>query len=127
MTQPNTDSLNREFHIDILKRFNWLYSLKPKSLANSMKRLMAPDERRRIIDTGIGIRFYADPLTHLGRKIILDSRYEENTVETFRSEIKSGQVVVDVGANEGGMLSIYPLIIKVKGCISYSNPKLGRG
>jgi len=88
-----------------------------------MKRLMAPDERRRIIDTGIGIRFYAYPLTHLGRKMILDSRYEENTVETFRSEIKPGQFVLDVAANEGFFSALAGTIVGSQGLVISIEPQ----
>ena len=123
MQQLNTDLLNKEFQTDILTRFNWLYSLKPKSLANTMKRLMAPDERRRIIETGIGIRFYADPLTHLGRKMILDRRYEEQTVATFRSEIQPGQVVLDIGANEGFFSALAGTIAGPKGLVISVEPQ----
>lgn len=123
MQHPNTDLLNKEFHSEILKRFNWLYSLKPKSLANTIKRLMAPDERRRIINTGIGIRFYADPLTHLGRKMILDSRYEEKTVQTFRSEIQPGQVVLDVGANEGFFSALAGTLVGSQGLVISVEPQ----
>lgn len=123
MLQPNTDLLNKEFHSHILKRFKWLYSLKPKSFANIMKRLMAPDERRRIIDTGIGIRFYGDPLTNLGRQIVLDSRYEKETIETFRSEVKPGQVVLDVGANEGLFSALAGTIVGSQGLVISVEPQ----
>ena len=34
--------------------------------------MLADDERRRIVTTGMGLRLYIDPFTHLGRSIVTD-------------------------------------------------------
>jgi len=123
MIFSKSDQLNRQFHIQVLQKLNWLYNTKPKLLATTLARLLAPDERRRIITTASGIRFYADPMTHIGRVMILDNEYEEKTINIFRSEIKAGQVVLDIGANEGFFSALAGIIVGPQGTVISVEPQ----
>ena len=100
----NNDSLleNNKYHYKLIHRFDWLYKIMPIALANIFCKIFTPNERRRIVETILGIRFYVDPFTSMGRSITLEGMYNEpKTIDIFRSYIKNGNTVLDIGANEG--------------------------
>ncbi|MGE0256295.1 MAG: FkbM family methyltransferase [Alphaproteobacteria bacterium] len=84
----------------IRRRCAWLLSLRPQFLATPLLKLLSPYERRTIVDVE-GMRLYLDPLSHLAGTILRDGSYEAATAALFRCEIAAGDVVLDIGANEG--------------------------
>lgn len=83
------------------RRLRWIWRIRPSLLAIPLARLLAPDPRRRIVDTPMGLRLYIDPLTHLGKVIAESGEYEPETVEVYKQLVMPGAVVLDIGANEG--------------------------
>ena len=92
----NLDELRRQS-----RRLRWIWRIRPSLLAIPLARLLAPDPRRRIVDTPMGLRLYIDPLTHLGKVIAESGEYEPETVEVYKQLVVPGAVVLDIGANEG--------------------------
>ena len=89
---------NRTFHQSVLDRLGWIYKIQPISLASFVSRILAPDEIRRIVETDMGIRVYANPLKKpMGREITLSRMYEPDTFETLKEEIEPGDTVIDIG------------------------------
>ena len=94
--RSNLDELRRQS-----RRLRWIWRIRPSLLAIPLARLLAPDPRRRIVDTPMGLRLYIDPLTHLGKVIAESGEYEPETVEVYKQLVVPGAVVLDIGANEG--------------------------
>lgn len=52
---------------DLHQRLKWVSKLRPMLVGAFVADLLAPD-RRAIINTKIGLRFYVDPLANLGEE-----------------------------------------------------------
>ena len=86
----------------ILSRFKWLFKIRPAALAELLSKFILPNERRRIIDiSSMDICLYVEPFSNLGYSIIENKVYEPKTVTIFHSAINKGDIVLDIGANEG--------------------------
>lgn len=83
------------------RRLRWIWRIRPAVLAIPLAKLLAPEPRRRIVDTPMGLRLYVDPLTHLGKVIAESGEFEPETVEVYKQIVVPGAVVLDIGANEG--------------------------
>ena len=118
-----TDMSNKVFHHELLNDFKWLFNTRPMFLASILLRLFAPEERRRIIDTNMGIRLYIDPFTRLGHDIIEYGVFEQDTVNIFNSEIKEGNIVLDIGANEGIFSTLAGSIVGCNGLVIAVEPQ----
>jgi len=59
----------------------------------------------------------------LGRSIIAEDTYERETVEIFNAELASGQVVLDIGANEGVFSSLCGKIVGPNGLVIAIEPQ----
>ncbi len=123
MTAIETDKINKKFHYEMLKKFDWLFKLRPMLLASILVRVIAPHERRRIVDTNMGIRLYIDPFTKLGRSVVSYGVFEQETVDIFHSEIKPGQVVLDIGANEGVFSALAGNLVGQNGLVIAIEPQ----
>jgi FkbM family methyltransferase len=119
----NSDALGNEFHRKLIQNYNWLLNLRPMQLAVYLVRLLAPDERRRISSTGMGIRLYLDAFSHLGQVVTRDNIYEPETVEIYRQNLKPGQVVLDIGTNEGVFASLAGKIVGDSGLVIAIEPQ----
>lgn len=85
----------------VLRRMDFLFRVRPMPLAELLVKVLAPSDRRRVLDTAAGVKMFVDPLSNLGRALTLNDDYESEVVALFRREVKPGATVVDVGANEG--------------------------
>jgi FkbM family methyltransferase len=56
---------------------------------------------RRSIVSASGLKIFLDPATHLGQTVMKTGAYEPETIRIFRDHIRSGDTVLDIGANEG--------------------------
>src|SRR5688572_26682010 len=100
MRSPN-QAVEAAFHEGLLRRFGWLMRVRPMSIGALGLRLLAPHDRRRIVETKMGVRLYVDPLSHGGCEITTRGTYEEENFRVLLEELKPGDVALDVGANEG--------------------------
>jgi FkbM family methyltransferase len=78
-----------------------LFVFKPRRLGAFLLQAFGPWERRRIVNTKLGVRLFLDPFTSLGQQVLLDGAYEPETVEILRRKLGPGKAFLDVGANEG--------------------------
>lgn len=79
------------------KRARSLTKIRPTILALPFLKLLS---HRQIVEVE-GLKLYLDPTTHLGQSIINHGTYEAETIRLFRQHVKEGDVVLDIGANEG--------------------------
>lgn len=119
----NSDDAHKKFHQTLIGKFGWLLNLRPMQFATFLIRVLAPDERRRISSTGMGIRLYLDVFSHLGQEIIRENIYEPDTVSIYRSEVELGQVVLDIGANEGLFAALAGKIVGNNGFVIAIEPQ----
>jgi len=75
-----------------------IMSVRPAFLGALLKKLLFI--RRIETDTLMG-RFYLDPASYLGLKLLETGLYEPGMLETVKHFLEPGGVFVDVGANEG--------------------------
>ena len=118
-----SDDKNKDYHKSLIRKFAHLLDLRPMNLSSFLLRLLADDERRRIVATGMGLRLYIDPFTHLGRSIVAEDSYEQETVAIFNAELESGQVVLDIGANEGVFSALSGKIVGPNGLVIAIEPQ----
>jgi hypothetical protein len=84
--RSDSESIAALFGDKILRRFGRLTHVRPMVMGALGVRLLAPIERRRIVETKVGIRLHVDPLSHGGREIRLCGTYED---ETFRIHVRA--------------------------------------
>jgi FkbM family methyltransferase len=77
-----------------------LLRIRPQSLATPLIKLFAGYERRMIVPVE-GMSLYLDPLSHLAGTILAEGTFEASTIALFRQEVRPGDTVLDIGANEG--------------------------
>jgi FkbM family methyltransferase len=77
-----------------------LFRIRPQSLATPLFKLFGSYERRMIVEVE-GLTLYLDPLSHLAGTILAEGTFEASTVALFRQEIRAGDTILDIGANEG--------------------------
>lgn len=118
-----SDGKNKDYHRSLISKFARLLDFRPMNVSSFLLRMLADDERRRIISSGIGVRLYIDPFTHLGRSIITEDTYEKETVAIFNTELASGQVVLDIGANEGVFTTLSAKIVGQNGLVIALEPQ----
>lgn len=70
-------------------------------VAGIIARLFGPNDRRRVVTTADGLRLHLDPLSHIGETVLGTGSFEPETAAIFAREIRAGDAVLDVGANEG--------------------------
>lgn len=85
---------------EIVRRFGWLYRVRPQSLAEPIYRLVRPHGGRAIIEVD-GVKLYIDPFTTHGMNLVTEGRYEDDVSRLVRERLPVGGTFLDVGANEG--------------------------
>ena len=111
------------FHRRVVSRLGWLWRVRPMAAAAFLVRLLAPDERRRIITTADGLRLYADPFSHLGQVVLETGTFEPETAAVFRAELRPGDAVLDVGANEGVFSALAGTLVGPTGTVAAVEPQ----
>lgn len=90
----------KQYAQDIHSRLKWTHRVRPMAAGAFLADRLAPD-RRTIITTKRGLRFYVDPLSNLGEVLVRCGEYEPETEQMFRDLLRPGDCFLDVGANEG--------------------------
>lgn len=101
------------------KRAKALHRVRPTSLASPVLRLLS---HRRIIDVD-GLRLFVDPVSHLGQTVLATGTYEAETVRLFRAHVVAGDVVLDIGANEGFFAALAATLVGATGTVIAVEPQ----
>lgn len=96
-----------------------LRRLRPTILASLALSAIA---QRRIVEVE-GMRLFIDPTTHLGNEILETGTYEPETVRLFRENVKPGDSVLDIGANEGFFSSLAATLAGPQGTVLAVEPQ----
>lgn len=103
----------------IAHRLRWLNRIRPAVLVSPFYSLM---NTRRIIEID-GLKIFLDPTGHLGRTILSEGSYEPETADIFREHIKSGDAVLDIGANEGYFSALASKLVGPNGTVVAVEPQ----
>jgi FkbM family methyltransferase len=123
MTPTSDLEANKVYATNLLQRFDWIRNIRPARVGSLLLRLLAPDERRRIVPTALGLQCYVDPFSHLGRNIIESGHFEPETEEIFRKYVGPGDVFLDIGANEGFFSTLAGTLVGEKGFVIAIEPQ----
>lgn len=96
-----------------------LSKIRPTSIVSPVLKFLG----ERAIVSAEGIRVYIDPTSHLGREILETGTYEPETVRLFRENISPGDVVLDLGANEGFFSALAASLAGPEGCVIAVEPQ----
>lgn len=107
---------------EAIRKFGWLYRIRPQTLAEPLYRLVAPSGGRAIVEVS-GAKAYVDPFSTSGRIIIDEGAYEPELVELMRRKLGQGGVFVDIGANEGLFSGIAASIVGGNGLVIAVEPQ----
>ena len=105
------------------RRVRMLARIRPNVLATGLYKLLLPTQRRGIVRIeGLG-RLYIDPASYLGRAILTQGSYEPETIALLREHVKPGNIVFDIGANEGVMSVCAAVLVGADGCVVAIEPQ----
>ena len=93
------------------------------ALADRVARLVLPADRRRIVDTDMGIKLYVDPFNHAGNSVLSLGSYEPETLDLLRLYISPGDRCLDIGANEGILSAFMGKLVGPSGMVACVEPQ----
>jgi len=99
-TGTNDLASNTAMLRDLVRRYGWLYRIRPQTLAEPFYRLVGPYGGRAIVEVS-GAKIYVDPFSTSGRIIVDGEEYEPDFVRLIRARLPVGGCFLDIGANEG--------------------------
>lgn len=76
-----------------------LFKIRPSNLTQYLKKLFRI--RRREVKTQSGLTLCVDPVSHFGLEVLTTGTYESAMTSLVSTLLRSGDVFVDAGANEG--------------------------
>src|SRR5438105_1935670 len=89
-------------HENLPLRLNFyesVLSIRPAQLAALIKRVLFI--HRVVVETSDGLKFWIDPVSILGLKLLRDRTFEPSLSKLIKRLLRVGDTFVDVGANEG--------------------------
>lgn len=107
---------------ETMRKYGWLFRIRPQTLAEPFYRLIAPSGGRAIVEVS-GARAYIDPFSTSGQIILNEGVYEPELVGLIRSKVGQGGVFLDIGANEGLFSGIAASIVGDKGRVIAVEPQ----
>ena len=105
-----------------VRKYGWLYRIRPQILAEPFYRLLAPSGGRAIVEVS-GARFFLDPFSTAGRAIVDGMEYEPELAALLRQKLRVGSCFLDIGANEGRVSAIAASIVGEKGLVIAVEPQ----
>jgi FkbM family methyltransferase len=103
-------------------RLKWTNSVRPMAVGAFLADRLAPD-RRTVITTKSGLRYFVDPLSNLGEVLVRTGEYEPETEQMFRDLLRTGDAFLDVGANEGYFTALAASLVGERGYVAAVEPQ----
>ncbi len=124
LAHSNDDQASRNASLlrDVVRRYGWLYRIRPQSLAEPLYRLVGPQGGRAIVEVS-GARLYIDPFTTSGWGMVEGHEYEPDLVRRIRASCPPGGVFFDVGANQGNFSAIAATAVGERGLVVAVEPQ----
>jgi FkbM family methyltransferase len=113
----------REEALSLHDRYKWVLGVRPMALADRIARLVLPTERRRIVETDMGIKLYVDPFSNAGSSVLSKRTYEPETLDLLRKYLHSGDRCLDIGANEGILSAFMGKLVGPTGMVACVEPQ----
>jgi FkbM family methyltransferase len=104
------------------RRLGWTNRIRPMVIGAFVADGLAP-ERRTIVETNSGLKYFVDPLSHFGRSLVQESQYEPETEQLIREHLREGENFLDVGANEGYFSVVAASIVGPGGYVAAVEPQ----
>jgi FkbM family methyltransferase len=104
------------------QRLGWVNCVRPMVVGAFFADLLAP-ERRTIVETDAGAKYFIDPLSNFGKSLIEDGRYEPETEHVLRDLLAEHDSFLDVGANEGYFSVFAASIVGPRGYVASVEPQ----
>src|SRR6266478_8420952 len=82
-----------------LEFYQSLISIRPAQLAALIKRVLFI--HRVVVETSDGLKFWIDPVSILGLKLLRDRTFEPSLSKLIKRLLRASDKFVDIGANEG--------------------------
>jgi len=95
----------------------------PPIIKEWWQKMTAREAQRVIVQSAVRVRAYVHPHTHLGHSLLTRGRYEVETEDIFHSELREGDVFLDVGANEGFLSALASLLVGSTGHVIAVEPQ----
>jgi FkbM family methyltransferase len=114
---------NKRYLSQIREKLGKFTHKRPRKIYEKLLRLLSPDEVRRIVRTERGLLLYINPFNDIGRHILSMGSYEQENEELFRQQIKPGDIVLDVGANEGIFAALFGSLVGHEGKVIAVEPQ----
>jgi FkbM family methyltransferase len=111
--------LNRQALHRIARWAQKLNRVRPTVLVNPIIRFFG---ERKIVEVE-GLKLYLDPTSHLGQSIFCHGTYEPETIKLFRDNVMAGDVVLDIGANEGFFSALGAQLVGEQGLVVAVEPQ----
>ncbi len=86
-------------------------------------RAASPQVHRMIVQSKLLVRAYVHPHTHLGGTLLATGRYEAETEDILRDEIRQGDIFLDIGANEGFLSAYAGMLVGPSGLVIAVEPQ----
>jgi FkbM family methyltransferase len=87
------------------------------------ERVASPAAHRVIVQSKLSVRAYGHPHTHLGHSLVTTGRYEAQTEDIFRAELRQGDIFLDIGANEGFLSAFAATLVGPAGLVIAVEPQ----
>ena len=104
------------------QRLRWTTKLRPMIVGAFVADMLAP-QRRTIVETDAGFKFFVDPLSNLGGNLIKARTYEPETEQIIREHLSENEIFLDVGANEGYFSVLAASIVGPHGSVVAVEPQ----
>lgn len=119
---PGDRDAGRQALLRVLRRYGWLFRIRPQSLAEPLFRLARLGGGRAIVEAQ-GVRLFVDPMTYIGSQILTTGTFERELIELLRSQLPPGGVFLDIGANEGVMSAVAARCVGSTGLVIAVEPQ----
>lgn len=103
-------------------RLGWTNQLRPMVVGAFFADMLAP-ERRTIIETDSGAKYFVDPLSNFGQSLLENGHYELETERILREHLTARDSFMDVGANEGYFSVLAASIVGSSGYVASVEPQ----
>lgn len=100
--------------------YKLLMRIRPAILADYLKKLLLI--KRKLVKTKFGV-YLVDPVSNFGQSLINERVYEKELTNYFFTLLKSGDVFIDIGANEGYYSIIASKIVGSEGVVFAVEPQ----
>lgn len=103
-----------------MRLYRYVLRIRPTFLVSFFKKIFRIKRKEFVSTKGI---FFVDPISNFGTRLMIDSIYEKEMIETIEKNLKKGDSFFDLGANEGYFSVLASKIVGENGKIYTVEPQ----